>query len=864
MKKLFTFTVLALLVAVGVNAQGRKTWDFTKGFSGTTIVNLQSDTENWTDSEGSGRKWAESKARKADTEISCTVNGQTWLLPETEGLVFSAASAKHLNVVYEGGSDDTHIWLNGAKAEDAVTIPQVPAGEKLTVTFSSHGGKDDRGFKVSTGGVADAEGKTQFLSAGQMTVELINSNSAAVDVKLSAAGGGMHFYKFVIGEGDEEVIAKVAYLYDGTDDYVLGVLKSNEDVEVTPINVTTTAVTADQLQQYALTVIAASVPADNAAVSVVKEALPWSPFLNLNASLYPVWGYGEAIATSNFMLVKNSKHNLLSGLEEEDLTIEEDGTLVALSEVDDELTGVVLGDYFQDDAVPGVDYSNQEATLLHAHNINHNGYIFLPGTAQYTTGGQKILGNAITALLGSKDVISASAAPKLSLEYKDQNTNVIMTAPSLPKAQVYYTTDGSEPTVASTLYSGPVNVTTETTFKAVAIAEGYTVSAVAQVLADIKSQPKTPTISYEQQDGQTVIQIACESEDAKLWYNFEGVVDTLKSTAYDAEVPVVITMPQDVTAFAVAGGEVFSEPASQRVLVKNPRVVIDVAAHYSAPQWTTDNNAAGLNVANGKGMFSWGASAASMYTDEGTQETVINPETGDEETVTVHDPAALREPEVVNEPGETPEWKLVSRGTCLIWQNTGAQTTNFGDNSNYNPLYSTDVDPLFPVTKNDIQFYKFFANEPGNGSIETLNKYQAPLDVVVLANMAGGPLLVQVSADGTEWTTIGEIEKTGYSRIWSKYTLSYNGTDEVYVRVAEEAASGGPKVFDIYIANQGDKSKQLLDELNQELTGIVTVQSAQQAAAGIYSLNGARQQNLKSGLNIVVAADGRVVKVVKK
>lgn len=243
---------------------------------------------------------------------------------------------------------------------------------------------------------------------------------------------------------------------------------------------------------------------------------------------------------------------------------------------------------------------------------------------------------------------------------------------------------------------------------------------------------------------------------------------------------------------------------------------------------------------------------------------INDPETGDEIQKTTYSPEDMREPEIVNEPGENPAWVLKSRGTCLIWQNTTAQTDNFGQDSNYNPAASTDVDPLFPVTKNDIQFYKFFEGEPGNGSIETLDKYQAPLDVVVLANMQGGPLLVQVSADGTEWTTIGEIAKTGYNRMWGKYTTMYNGTDEVYIRITQDEAAGGAKVFDIYIANQGEQSLTLLQQLNEELaSGIADVKQTAKVAEGIYNLSGMRQNGLKTGLNIVVK-DGVARKVIVK
>ena len=76
----------------------------------------------------------------------------------------------------------------------------------------------------------------------------------------------------------------------------------------------------------------------------------------------------------------------------------------------------------------------------------------------------------------------------------------------------------------------------------------------------------------------------------------------------------------------------------------------------------------------------------------------------------------------------------------------------------------------------------------------------------------------------------------------------------------------GAKIFDIYVANAGEESQKLLDQLNEEYTnGIQDVSVAsKKVATGIYNFNGIRMNSLQRGLNIVVSGDGNVKKVLVK
>jgi hypothetical protein len=85
---------------------------------------------------------------------------------------------------------------------------------------------------------------------------------------------------------------------------------------------------------------------------------------------------------------------------------------------------------------------------------------------------------------------SAAAAPVFSLPTGSYlNAQLVTITDATPGAAIYYTTNGTAPTTSSTVYTGPITVPATETLQAIAVAAGYTNSAVASAAYTI--QPST-------------------------------------------------------------------------------------------------------------------------------------------------------------------------------------------------------------------------------------------------------------------------------------------------------------------------------------------------------------------------------------
>ena len=111
---------------------------------------------------------------------------------------------------------------------------------------------------------------------------------------------------------------------------------------------------------------------------------------------------------------------------------------------------------------------------------------------------------------------------------QDNGSHAISITTTTSSATIYYTTDGTDPTTSSTLYTGPSADFSDQNIRAIAVKDGWINSDIGSGTVSIKCA--TPVISFN--DVTSIVTITCATEGSTIHYTTDGGEPTASSTAY--------------------------------------------------------------------------------------------------------------------------------------------------------------------------------------------------------------------------------------------------------------------------------------------------------------------------------------------
>jgi hypothetical protein len=130
---------------------------------------------------------------------------------------------------------------------------------------------------------------------------------------------------------------------------------------------------------------------------------------------------------------------------------------------------------------------------------------------------------------------------------------------TVPGATIYYTTNGTTPTTSSSVYSAsnPIKVGSNETIEAIAVASGYTNSAVASA-AYVINLPAAAMPTFSEGGGTYTgvqsITLSDTTPNATIFYTTNGTTPSASSTVYSAGTPISVSTSETIETMAVAPG----------------------------------------------------------------------------------------------------------------------------------------------------------------------------------------------------------------------------------------------------------------------------------------------------------------------
>ena len=155
-------------------------------------------------------------------------------------------------------------------------------------------------------------------------------------------------------------------------------------------------------------------------------------------------------------------------------------------------------------------------------------------------------------------------------------------------AVIYYSTDGTDPTAASTRYTAAVAVATGMTLKAIALKNGMTASAIASsaYIINIPGTVATPTFGTPAgtYSNNLLVGLYCTTTGSSIWYTIDGSEPSDSSLLFTgAGISVAKTMTIKAKAYAAGMYASATATASYVFVTPNPQFS-PPAGGYATPQ----------------------------------------------------------------------------------------------------------------------------------------------------------------------------------------------------------------------------------------------------------------------------------------
>ena len=264
-----------------------------------------------------------------------------------------------------------------------------------------------------------------------------------------------------------------------------------------------------------------------------------------------------------------------------------------------------------------------------------------------------------TSAVGSAaySISPQTPAPTFSLPAGAYNYQPVVTlADTTSGATIYYTTNGTTPTTSSTVYSGPITITSAKTIEAIAIASGLSASTVASASYTLAAAAPIANPAGGSYSGSVSVALTTATPSANIYYTINNTTPTASSSLYSG--PIIVTANEVIKAITVETGFTSSAVVTNTYTISAAAAIptfSPVSGSYASAQTVTISDAT--------------AGATIYYTTNGTTPTTSS--------AVYSGPIAVSASETLNAIAVAASLSNSAVGTSPYTISTVAPTVNF-------------------------------------------------------------------------------------------------------------------------------------------------------------------------------------------